>query len=254
MGNETLDSNAAYSAMLLIEAASSKWFGDEIKIGGEEKIRIWFEHIAAASIKQLVKGTTVRFGSPFPKGWPSGFPNRVEKMASEFGITHRAAEIDAYASTNQQDDSLDIVSRWRLVDEEPSSPYLLVQCATGANWKAAKVAEPNMDLWRRYISWNGPIYKALAIPFALRGPGELKQISIRHHDTIVFDRIRLAAGRPDQLIEASLRRHLVRWCREKFNLLTNPGKRSTSEETPSEAITKRPPHPRRTKVFRRSKT
>lgn len=218
-GKETLGSTAAYSAMLLLEAVGSKWYGDTINIGPGDRIRNWFEHIVAAAIGQLIKGKTIRFGAPYPADWPTSFAERVEKLASEFGLASKAPEIVEYASAQQQDDSLDIVSRWRLVDEEPSSPFLLVQCATGANWITAKVAEPNLVLWRRYISWNGPTYKALAIPFALRKKGQLNHASVRHLDAIVFDRLRLATGQPDEFIEPALRQDLERWCREKFTSL-----------------------------------
>jgi hypothetical protein len=213
-----LNSVAAYTAMLLIEAATLKWYGG-IAIQSGDGIRTWFEHIATASIGSLLGGRAVRFGAPFPSDWPRGFPARVERLAGMFDCLHRPQDIETHASPQQQDDSLDIVARWKLGDEAPSSACVLVQCATGANWRTAKPGQPNLTTWRRYVSWTGPTLKAIAVPFALRGPDVLTQASVAHGDAVVFDRLRLAAGRPDEHIDATLRSDLERWCRQRLGLL-----------------------------------
>jgi hypothetical protein len=206
---------AAYATLLLIEAASSKWYS-KLAIPKSAPVRTWFEHIVAASASRLLGGATHRFGAPFSAEWPKSFVERVSHLASLFEMESRDADVKKYSSEEQQDDSLDVLARWKLCDEEEGSPYVLLQCATGANWKTHKPGQPSMDLWQAYISWNGPQYKALAIPFTLRGKGELANASIRHQSAIIFDRIRIAHGNPDEAIDAELRANLVGWCQEQF--------------------------------------
>ena len=214
----TLDRVAAYAAILLIEAASSRWY-PSLSIAAGDKIRTWFEFIVAASVSRLLGGVTSRFGAPFPSDWPATFPERVKHLAAIFEIEARDADIQKYASPDQQDDSLDVLGRWKLTDEEEGCPYFLFQCATGENWKTHKPGQPSMDLWRAYISWNGPSYKALAIPFTLRERGELADVSIRHQSAFVFDRLRIAYGKPDDGIDEAIRVSLVEWCKTKFDIL-----------------------------------
>lgn len=217
----TLKPVAAYATMLLIEAAGSKWY-KSIEIKSGDPVREWFEHITVASVGRLLGGRTERFGAPFSKEWPKSFSGRVKHLAGLFGIEAREADVKHLSTPNQQDDALDAVARSKLGDEEPGTPYLLVQCATGANWKTDKSGEPRMELWRKYIAWNGPTYKALAIPFALRGKGELERASVSHGNAVVFDRLRISAGAPDQKIDEVLRKKLVKWCSGKFAKLPAP--------------------------------
>lgn len=218
-GKETLETVAAYTAMLLIEAASSRWFKG-LKIESGDTIRTLFESIVVASVSRMLGGRTARFGAPFSDEWPSTFPDRVKHLCGLFDLDARELDIGKYASAKQQDDSLDVVSRWKLEDEGEGSPYLLFQCATGEDWKTNKTGQPSMELWKSYVSWNGPQYKALAIPFALRERGQLDDASIRHGRAFVFDRLRLSYGNPDKVIDKSLRDDLVEWCMKKFAVIT----------------------------------
>lgn len=220
-GRKQLDQVCAYAAMLLIEAASLKWYlGLAIKAG--DPIRHWFEEIAVACMRRFSNGVTVRFGAPFPSSWPPSFKERVKHLANLFELDARDSEIVRYSSTAQQDDSLDIVTRLRVSDELEGVPYLLVQCATGANWSTHKPAQPTIELWDKYISWNGPRLKALAVPFSLREKGELASASVRHLDALVLDRQRLAGALPDDLIEDGLRQNLTQWCKAKFDTFRKP--------------------------------
>lgn len=223
-GRTELTQVAAYAAMLLIEAGSLKWYA-RLAIPAGDPIRHWFEEIAVASMRYLASGMTVRFGAPFPAAWPDSFRERVKYLANMFELDARDSEIDRHSSPNQQDDSLDIVARLRVSDELEAVPYLLIQCATGANWSTHKAGQPTMTLWDKYISWNGPRLKALAVPFSLRDKGELADASVRHLDALVLDRQRLAGAVPDDLIDQDLRKNLTEWCKGKFGTFL---KQSTS--------------------------
>jgi hypothetical protein len=206
---------AAYSAMLLIEAASLKWYS-RIAITSGDPIRHWFERIVVAALSRFSNGRTMRFGAPFPAGWPSSFVGRVQHLASAFDLSSRKEEIEKLSSPAQQDDSLDVVARLRICDELGGVPYVLVQCATGANWSSDKPSEPRLPVWEKYISWDGPRLKALALPFTLRERGELEKASIRHFNALVLDRIRIAGALPDENIDVDLRKKLSDWCSARF--------------------------------------
>jgi hypothetical protein len=215
VGRTTLASVAAYTTMLLIEAASSKWY-ESAAIHAGDAVREWFEHIAVASVGRFAAGRAVRFGAPFPSGWPKTFHRRVKHLAGIFEIDARDAELKKFSSPEQKDDSLDVVARIKFLDEQGGLPYVLVQCATGANWATHKAGQPTISLWENYIGWDGPRLKALAVPFALRGVGQMHNASVRHHNAVVFDRLRLAGALPDDFIDSALRTKLVKWCRGKF--------------------------------------
>jgi len=201
--------------MLLLDAASSKWYRS-LRIGKGDEARTWFESIVETSLAKHVGGRTVRFGAPFPNDWPVSFSDRVQHLAGLFGLGARTNEIDQLSSRAQQDDSLDIVARLNFGDEESATPYLLVQCATGANWASHKQGEPRMELWRRYIAWDGPQYKCLAVPFVLRERGQLERACFGHFSAIILDRIRIAAAAPDEALSTDLRERLVAWCRAQL--------------------------------------
>lgn len=234
-GRTRLEQVSAYVAMILIEAASLKWYS-RLAISPGDPIRHWFEEIAAVCVRRFSNGMTVRFGAPFAATWPTTFRERVKHLAGLFELDARESEIDKLASVQQQDDSLDIVTRLRMSDELEGVPYVLVQCATGANWSGDKPAQPTLQLWERYISWNGPRLKALAIPFCLREKGELTSASVRHLDALVLDRQRLAGALPDDLIDADLRENLTEWCRSKFATFR---KSPTTQATPAKRTSRR---------------
>jgi hypothetical protein len=217
---QQLEQVSAYASMLLIEAASLKWYA-RLAIQPGDDIRVWFEEIAVVCMRKLSNGLTMRFGAPFPAGWPRTFAERVKFLANCFELDVREPEIEKFASSEQQDDSLDIVSRLCINDEFEGVPYMLVQCATGANWSTHKPAQPNIPLWDKYISWNGPRLKTLAIPFSLREKGELADASVRHLDALILDRQRLSGSSPDDHIDGELRIKLTAWCRNSFQKFTN---------------------------------
>lgn len=232
------DGVVAYASMLLIEAASLKWYA-AIAIDDGDKIRTWFEDIAKSALANLSGGVVERFGAPFPSSWPPDFPARVETLASKFSLRSRGDDIKEFGSDKAQDASLDLVARWRVADERPAGLYVLVQCATGANWTSAKTGAPSLELWKKFVAWDGKIAKGIAVPFALADK-ELAKASFSHNEAIVFDRIRLAAGNPDATISRELREHLSRWCKAKFKAIEAPeqvttparreGKRSRRKE------------------------
>jgi hypothetical protein len=211
-GCKKLPEVVAYTTMLLIEAAASGWY-KSLKIAKSDRVRAHFETIVACSLARVCGGRATRFGAPFPSDWPKKFPARVKYLADGFGVRAVAEELRKLASKAQQDGSLDVVVRWKIGDEDAASPYLLVQCATGKTWKKTKLGEPKMTLWGKFVSWNGPCFRVIAVPFVVRGENELYGASVAHEWAIILDRLRIATGEPDKGIDAELRKVLVDWCK-----------------------------------------
>ncbi|MFO0898973.1 MAG: hypothetical protein U0836_16235 [Pirellulales bacterium] len=211
----TLESCAAYTAMMLIEAAGGKWYST-LRIEPGDPVRTWFEHITEASLSRILSGTTIRFGAPYPAGCPAEFPARVTFLAGRFGLHAREEEIDEHTSDQQKDDTVDVVARWRIGNEEPGSLFLLVQCATGAGWQADKIGVPRGDLWTDYVAWNGPLVTALAVPFVVSEKRVLLRAGKRR---LFLDRLRLSVGSPDDLLASSMRKPIADWCRNKLALI-----------------------------------
>lgn len=226
---------AAYTAMLLIDAAGSGWY-EQLTLDSGDPGRTHFESIVEASMRRLSGGRTSRFGAPFPADWPKDFPGRVKRLAEQFGIKAREGDITDFASEAQQDGSLDVVSRLRLGDEEGGSAYILVQCATGEKWLSNKKGEPMMSLWRNFIQWDGPQFRAVAVPYSLREQKALAKASLRHDCAIILDRLRLACGEPDKGLDAPFRATLAKWCVEKLSKCT---KKNAAARTPSRRKAKR---------------
>lgn len=77
-GRKQLANVAAYTAMLIIEAASLKWYSNAAIQAGDP-IRHWFEEIAVAALRRITNGDATRFGAPFSPEWPDSFVDRVRK-------------------------------------------------------------------------------------------------------------------------------------------------------------------------------
>lgn len=224
----TLEGAAAYATLLLMEAAAKGWY-KRISLPKADRVRTHFEFIVAASLSRSCRGRTTRFGAPFPAGWPRGFANRAKQLADYFGLSAHEEKLKVLAGPQQQDASLDGVTRIPVGDEEAGIPYLLVQCATSKNWLTNKLGEPMIALWREFISWDGPIVKVIAVPFVLREKHELYKASVYHEYAIILDRLRISAGAPDVSISGDVKTELVRWCTRMFQRLpalqAEPGRR-----------------------------
>jgi hypothetical protein len=217
-GYRKLEEVASYATMLLIEASAMGWFRN-LTMKKNDAVRTLFEGIVTSSLGRLCGGQASRFGAPFPAAWPKGFSARVKHLAGIFGLSSNDDEVTKLTSPKQQDGSLDIVARWRIGDEDAASAYLLVQCATAKKWRREKLGEPKMAMWGKLVSWNGPAFRVIAVPFSVRGKGELYSASVDYEWAIILDRFRIACGDPDKAIDAGLRAALVVWCRRKFAAL-----------------------------------
>lgn len=206
--------NPVYAALLLADVGRNYSVATRPSI---DAFRSLFEEVVTVSLGRLLGGRACRFGAPFPENWPKGFPARVTHLALHFGLSSREADIPKLSSKQQQDDGLDVLGRLKLGDEDPGTLYVLVQCATGANW-THKRGEPSIAKWEKYIDWDSKPVRALAVPWAVRPRSELKRIHL-DFEGIILDRWRIVAGRPDEHLQPNHRRRLQHWVRAQLTTL-----------------------------------
>jgi hypothetical protein len=175
-----------------------------------------FEFVVQASLKGLYGGDSFRFGWPNEyRDWPRRVTNpadRLGELANRLGLdtttaaTQTAAEAfrAGVLKATDKDLGLDVVARLHR-DGLGGSVYLLAQCATGSDWQKEKQGHPPEELWSNLLVWDSIRVRVIALPYAISERSEIRRISM-FFGSIVFDRLRLLAGRPDE--------HLPAWCGE----------------------------------------
>lgn len=175
-----------------------------------------FEKIVEASLRSLFRGCSIRFGWPPDPGWPRGIADRVRRLAEEFGL--QADNPEKKTEGREKDIGLDVAARLRIGDEGPGSGVLLVQCATGANWKV-KQGEPSLSEWARLVDWRSTLVRGVAFPWRRTNEKRIAQWSVRMN-AVLFDRLRLmSSGNPDRHLDSSAAGELAEWCHERINEL-----------------------------------
>ena len=208
--------DAAYATLLLFDLA--RCYG-EAKIAPTHTERKLFEFVVEASLRSLIRGAATRFGVP-REGWPrGGFRVSVGQLATHFQLAASDANVASLASTKQGDDGLDVVARLKLGDELPGTAYVLVQCATGDD-VLRKAGDLSLDTWRKYIPWDAPALRALAVPWAARPRREqLQRLSSKFDGAVILDRWRLVAGEPGRHMDDRHLKPLQRWCKRQIKAL-----------------------------------
>lgn len=219
---KTLPDVAGYLTMLLLEAAGRDWYSG-LQLGAGDDVRTRFELVAAASLRGLGKCRVERLGAPFPGSDIKGFINRVKHLVGSFDLDPNEAELKRFTHPHEKDRGLDLVVRWWEHDASGGMPYLLVQCATGKNWVRDKAAEPPMVSWRKFATWDGPTLKSIAVPYSVQRPRGLADAWLRTEGALIFDRLRLARGRPDVHLDDASRKQLTEWCRDQLKKIAFAG-------------------------------
>jgi hypothetical protein len=162
----------------------------------------------------LLVGTAHRFGRRGDAGWDNSVVERVRQLAEMLEVS--CEKLDEKLDPDDNDIGLDVISSWKPDTRSHGSLHVLVQCATGANYKK-KRGEPMMGRWRSLYYWPGRLMAGLAVPWRF-SERELLRAG-ENADTIVFDRLRLAIGSPDSRIGDDTRIKLQNWYREQLSQL-----------------------------------
>lgn len=117
-----------------------------------------------------------------------------------------------------KDEGLDLVCYMPFSDSRGGKPVYLMQCASGENWKS-KCQSPNLDIWKRLITFSSDPQRAFAMPFAL--PDDAFFRACNRVNGMVIDRYRLlSAGKNDpDWMPSELRTRLVTWLKPRIESL-----------------------------------
>lgn len=177
-----------------------------------------FEQIVASSSKGLFGGRAQRFGWPRETGWPTGIKDRLARLAQELDL-ELESNLDQKTHPNDSDKGLDVAASLTVAGSDIATPWVLLQCAGGANWRG-KSGEPPLDDWRDLMVWNGQLLKGLAVPFRLPRDSWTLERTARKFAALVLDRDRVAAGHPDKSLDADLASQVADWCKTAIGKLS----------------------------------
>src|SRR5258708_28887325 len=121
-----------------------------------------FEKIVRAALQMVLGGTAVRFGVPREDDWPSGIEDRLERLASEFGLATDLPE--EKTEPHDGDIGLDVAVRFRFGEEGVGAGILLTECAAGDNWLGKK-GETSLTAWQPIAGWPSGLGTGMAVPW-----------------------------------------------------------------------------------------
>lgn len=209
----------AYTMLLLLDHGRI-YSGVDVAISPETAEGRLFEKIVEASARGLFGGPVARFGWPIEPGWPTHPKERVEYLASLLDLAHENLDIPGKVDPYDKDKGLDVVSGWPSVDAATNEgqPWVLVQCACGDNWKG-KTGEPAPSEWHDLLAWNGPLMKAVALPWLRPDGWSITRVSRKFHSALVLTRERLLRGCPDAHLDELAADDIREWCSSKIAAL-----------------------------------
>ena len=169
-----LDTEVTYLACLLISL-----YGP---LSSTSNIAKLFERISCLAIKQYLNGEGIVFGWPVESDQKASIRHRVIELALRLNENYVESPRETY-----KDRGVDVVGWKPFGDQRSSQIAVLLQCASGKDWRSKTLDLP-LESWKEYIHWSNSPVKAFAVPGV---------ISIRDwHDIskeggILLDRIRI---------------------------------------------------------------
>lgn len=167
-----------------------------------------FEQLTTMALKRYL-GQAINIGAPRGQGIPKRFIDCLDFIAST------AREPRGPVSVFRQwskDEGVDVIA-WRPLDQRCSQVILLVQCATGTDWKE-KTMEISLPVWRQYIDFAAHPITAFAFPSVCNVNADWMYLS--KQGGILLDRLRIASFAP---IISDLRKELSSWSQEQLKHL-----------------------------------
>jgi hypothetical protein len=204
----TWDTFPAYGFCLAL--ACAQFYPSWVKQWGAATVRgELFEELAQESFSTTLSGWKVR-----RVGWSPGNPTKlcaaIDSIISDLNEVE-GSELKLHIDEHANELGLDLLAYYSYGDAHASLPVLLVQCASGDNWKS-KRHTPDLGLWRTIVSFNSCPVRGFAIPFAYADSQELRKHT-RSINGVFVDRIRLlgAFHRTSTNVSAALDGKLVGW-------------------------------------------
>jgi len=208
--------NPAYSFCLLLSLQTlykgwARQFGTDFTEQGD-----LFEMLTAECLERL--GWTVHRA-----GWAPGNAAKiravVEEVSAHIGESEIPGELAKWIPEDANEEGLDVVCSDPFYDGWGGRPLYFFQCASGADW-TTKLSTPDLDTWRRVISFTTIPQRGFSMPFALleddfrRRAGKV--------NGMFLDRFRLQTPSADGDVNwasKALATSIVRWMRPRVKEL-----------------------------------
>ncbi|MCC6486911.1 MAG: hypothetical protein IT364_05365 [Candidatus Hydrogenedentes bacterium] len=168
-----------------------------------------FEELAHESFSSAYRGWTVQ-----RIGWSPGNPAKlrktIAKIISDLNEVE-GKELGLHVDEHANELGLDLLAYYSYGDVHASLPVLLVQCASGDNWRT-KRHTPDLGLWRTIVSFNSCPVRGMVMPFAYANSQDHRKHT-KAVDGVFVDRLRLLGGflRNATAVSAALDAKLVAW-------------------------------------------
>ncbi len=118
--------------------------------------------------------------------------------------------------TNDNEAGCDLVSHWPYDDEHAGRPVVLLQCASGIDFKH-KLATPDIQVWCNLIAFSTIPLRGFCTPFAFdRGRFESHSRKVRG---LFLDRYRLLQPLANKGISKALERRIKAWMKPRIKAL-----------------------------------
>jgi len=163
-----------------------------------------------------------------PLGWskstPKSITSRVAALAAAVGEPANEGATIKWTSKDAKDAGVDLVSWQGFPDGWGGRPICLVQCASGANWRA-KLHTPNIRTWEKLLDFSTAPRRALAMPFS-PGAEEFRLHSNVDDLMLLMDRHRLLSPSRKSsgaFPSTKLGKDLVTWTRRRVAAFPREG-------------------------------
>lgn len=185
--NGTMDDFPAYSFCLALSLSVpypgwAKAFGADFTSQGE-----LFERLTAQSVSNSFGGWTVH-----STGWTRTQTNKLKTVVKTIAalLGESAGDILRWSKASANEAGLDLLCFRPFPDGRVGVPIYLMQCASGKNWEK-KLHTPNLNTWRKLITFAADPKKAFSMPFALMESDFTIHTAVV--DGLLLDRHRLLA-------------------------------------------------------------
>jgi hypothetical protein len=188
-------------------------FYRETKIADWSHVGDLFELFCTASINQLF-GNAVLIGNTFG-GFPTDFDNTLEQVCK---IVNERKGPPHPKAKDFQDAGVDIIA-WKAFDKRKGQIVLLVQCASGSNWRK-KGGDIKPRLWNQLVFWTIEPVKVLTFPYAFDfdSPEAQEEWSFYAYDSgLLLDRLRLTNFKMEK--SALNLNPVVEWSKNQIDLI-----------------------------------
>jgi hypothetical protein len=188
--------NPAYTMCSLLN-----FFGNARNSGATGKL---FERLSAFAAKKYLNGEVRIYGYPRAGNLSSILTEMNEKLGSQ--------KVPA-----RGDRGVDLIAWKPFTDKHPSHIVVLMQCASGKNWKT-KTRDIGINAWYHYVNWAQEVMKGFTTPTVIERGDKFYEAG--YDAGVIIDRPRLYNYTKDMVTtDRQLYDEIKAWCEPKINSL-----------------------------------